>query len=236
MNDKKFIELLNLYVDREISSEEAAALEQAIASSPERRKVYLQYCRIHKASVMLAESYRSDSIPEGSILGRAASDADRKIAEFPSRQSRGPAWAWFTGLGVAAAAACVALVVVRNEGASTAPIAPRDVTFTSTERTSSPQLVATPIPITSVAVANRERAKVGMFVNAQAPMDQVVFAGSNAETLAWMDGVQLPVLHPVAPEKLVFEAKTQGHPEQRVFRTRGTSDAKVEMTAFEFQK
>jgi len=236
MNDKKFIELLNLYVDREISSEEAAALEQAIASSPERRKVYLQYCRIHKASVMLAESYKSDSIPEGSILGRAASDADRKIAAYPSRQSRGPAWAWFTGLGVAAAAACVALVVVRNEGASMAPIAPRDVTFTQTELTSNLQTVSTPIPITSVTAANRERAKVGMFVNAQASMDEMVFAGSNAERLAWMDGVQLPVLHPVAPDKLVFEAKQPGRSDQRVFRTGGTADAKVEMTAFEFQK
>ena len=49
MKDREFIQLLNLYVDREITADDARRLEIEVASSPERRKVYDQYCRIQKA-------------------------------------------------------------------------------------------------------------------------------------------------------------------------------------------
>jgi len=43
MKDREFIELLNLYVDREISAEDALRLEREVATDPKRREVYDQY-------------------------------------------------------------------------------------------------------------------------------------------------------------------------------------------------
>ena len=55
MNDKEFIELLNLYVDREITTEDAVRLEKVVATNARRREIYDQYCRIQKACSMLSE-------------------------------------------------------------------------------------------------------------------------------------------------------------------------------------
>ena len=40
MKDTRFIELVNLYVDRQISAEETAELETEIQANPRRRQVY----------------------------------------------------------------------------------------------------------------------------------------------------------------------------------------------------
>ena len=48
MKESKFIELLNLYIDQQISPEDAALLEEAILQNPRRRQIYRQYCRMHK--------------------------------------------------------------------------------------------------------------------------------------------------------------------------------------------
>ena len=55
MNDNEFIELLNLYVDREINPEDAVRLESEVVSNPKRRKIHDQYCRIQKACSMLSD-------------------------------------------------------------------------------------------------------------------------------------------------------------------------------------
>ena len=54
MNDPEFISLLNLYVDREISPEDALRLESEVLKHPKRRDIYDQYCRMQKACTMLS--------------------------------------------------------------------------------------------------------------------------------------------------------------------------------------
>jgi hypothetical protein len=102
MNDKEFIELLNLYVDREIDAEDALRLEKMVATNPRRREVYDQYCRIQKACSMLSE----ETLDMSSVRTTPA------VIEFPSQGG------WRFGpmvAGLAAAAACaVAIVGVRN--------------------------------------------------------------------------------------------------------------------------
>ncbi len=111
MNDREFIELLNLYVDREISPEDALRLEAEVGTHRERRKLYEQYCRMQKAcsllSVGLAES--------------GADNAGRRVLAFP------PARPWRAGPMVAAfaAAACIIAVLgLRYRVASTPSDAP----------------------------------------------------------------------------------------------------------------
>ncbi len=103
MNDSEFIELLNLYVDREIDPEDALRLEAAVDASPRRRSIYNQYCRIQKACTMLSKEIASSE-----------ARADSGVLAFPSwhRWRAGPLLG-----GLAAAAACfLVAVVVQNHG------------------------------------------------------------------------------------------------------------------------
>jgi hypothetical protein len=99
MKDKEFIELLNLYLDHEISAADATRLEVEVQRNPERYRLYQQYCRMHKACTML-------SVEEAALAPtRAAFENER------------PAWRPNFGYmfgGVMAAAACVAFVVMQN--------------------------------------------------------------------------------------------------------------------------
>ena len=98
MNDREFIELLNLYVDREISAEDAIRLESEVIANPRRREVYDQYCRMQKACSML-----SGDLVESSVSGR-----ESNVVSFPSQSAwgMGPA-----ALGLAAALACAVGII-----------------------------------------------------------------------------------------------------------------------------
>ena len=97
MTDQEFIELLNLYVDREISPEDALRLESAVSASPRRREIHDQYCRMQKACSMLSEE---------------PADSTAAVFEFSARSS------WRFGPILAGlAAACVIAVGIRFRGA-----------------------------------------------------------------------------------------------------------------------
>jgi hypothetical protein len=109
MKDSKFIELLNLYVDQQIEPAEAALLEEEILRNPARRRTYQQYCRMHRGCVMLQEQSRPQ-VGVGEKFTAAVAAAEEKVVEFPTA---GPNYAkGFYFAGLAAAAACVAFVVV----------------------------------------------------------------------------------------------------------------------------
>ena len=99
MKESKFIELLNLYIDQQISPEDAALLEAEILQNPRRRQIYSQYCRIHRACTIALEQQK--------VLDETAPAQGRgRVFEAP-RRSR---WGYYAaGL---AAAACVSLVAV----------------------------------------------------------------------------------------------------------------------------
>lgn len=50
MNEKRFNELLNLYIDSEASREERDELEHEVAGNPRRRQKFQSYCRLQRAS------------------------------------------------------------------------------------------------------------------------------------------------------------------------------------------
>ena len=47
MNDKKFIQLLNLYIDGEASPADAVLVEHEIENNPARRRLYNEIGRAH---------------------------------------------------------------------------------------------------------------------------------------------------------------------------------------------
>ena len=79
MNDREFIELLNLYVDHEICAEDALRLEHEVATDPKRREVYDQYCRMQKACSMLSKE----------LLESTAGQTSPVVAAFPRERRWG---------------------------------------------------------------------------------------------------------------------------------------------------
>jgi hypothetical protein len=142
MKDTRFIELLNLYVDQQLSAAEATELETEIRRNPDRRRTYQQYCRMQKACTQLFEQERQTA-PSTSKLSRALAAADRKVIAFPE-----PRRVWLQrGLyatGLAAMAACAALVFVRIN-----PVAPQNIAEKPavSEQSAAPVAVAASEPV-----------------------------------------------------------------------------------------
>ncbi len=119
MKDSRFIELLNLYIDRQITAAETAELEAEIQRQPKRQAIYRQYCQIHTATKVVYESFRTvaaeQPVPAGGPRG--------VVERFETRRRR-TAWAYYGG--GAAVAACLALVFLRpgqeNSAASGSPV------------------------------------------------------------------------------------------------------------------
>ena len=100
MKDHEFLELLNLYLDHEITAADVARLEAEVQGNASRRNTYFEYCRMQRACTLLAKDF-------------ADQPAEKKIITFEPRRS---AWAGgsFAVGGLAVAAACVALVLVNR--------------------------------------------------------------------------------------------------------------------------
>jgi hypothetical protein len=79
MKDSEFLELLNLYLDHEITAADAVRLEAEIRHNAERRKIYREYCRMQQACRILA----ADVTGVSSEIGSKA-----KVVAFGDRGSR----------------------------------------------------------------------------------------------------------------------------------------------------
>lgn len=107
MKDARFNELLNLYIDRQISPAEAAELETEIRANAHRRRAYRQYCQMHRATKLVYESFRA---ADGSATAPARQPGSIATIESIRQRQKIRRWTYAGGL---AAAACVTLVVAR---------------------------------------------------------------------------------------------------------------------------
>jgi hypothetical protein len=250
MKDSEFIELLNLYLDHEISADNAARLEAEVQGNPERRRVYLQYCRMQKACTRLAKDFN----------GQEAGDAkhERKVIAFdPSGRS-----AWGPGIlaaGGLMAAACVALVLVNRSSGPTPPAvaAPTVATMQGTAVPVAAQMETSVIMSQSrnladyaaiartvtVPAARRNDLQPVLAIRARAlgwdvnPGNQV--GASDLPTqLDWISGLKISPLQRVQAEDLRFEARPLDPTKNPTYHSRSRPDLQgvVEMTAFQFQK
>ena len=250
MKDSEFIELLNLYLDHEISADNAARLEAEVQGNPERRRVYQQYCRMQKACTLLAKDFNEQE---------AGAKADgRKIVAFdPAGRS-----AWGPGIFAAGglmAAACVALVMVnRSSGPASVPDAAPVVA--TMQRTMSP--VVAPVETNVIMSQSRnlaDHAAIARTVTVPAARRnelQPVLAmrglalGSDVNSgnhvvsselpvqLDWIGGLKITPMLRVPAEDLRFEARPIDTAKNPTYQSRSRPDHQgvVEMTAFQFQK
>lgn len=221
MKDSKFIELLNLYVDHQISAEEAALLEAEIHHDPERRRVYRQYCQMQKACVMLADSFRTEAPSTDNLRVGAAG---REVAFTPPRRRL---QAVALAMGALAAAACVALVMVNRARL--------------TVERGAPALAGAPAPTATVAARPAPEplpARMSLqpvFAAVVRDNAAVTVAVGDRGELDWMRRVQLQRVPSV--QELWFEARPTLQPQDLSFPTRPNQPEEQSVgVAFRFQR
>jgi hypothetical protein len=235
MKDNRFIELLNLYIDRQITAEETAELEFEIQSSPQRQAVYRQYCQIHTATKQVYASFRA-----GSADQPAVEPGHTGVIELFENRRRRTNWIHYAG-GLTAAA-CLALVFIKNNPATPA---------------AAPAVLATkPQPVAVAAIP--PAAQVAPVVAAIEPAPGLLSLRNAAVTTPDYSAMLADLreqdeerafsnerLYVNAAPSLfgdeVFDAKRGLNPQdQRVFRSRqspGASPAaQAEFSAFQFQR
>jgi hypothetical protein len=244
MKDARFIELLNLYVDQQLAAAEATELEAELQESAERRRTYQQYCRMQKACTQLFEQERQ-AAPANTKLSRALADADRKVVEFPEPRTRWRQRGVFA-VGVAAMAACVAIVLVRQAPVSVSP------SVASTPSPATLAVVEQPTPaIQTVAIppadprASELRSAFRMLipdrqflpVQVLATNKESVNAGEEQPSFEWMKRVEIAPMRNVNADEFVLESNSSSQQSTGLYiNNRRPVQGLFEKAAFQFQK
>lgn len=232
MNDRRFIELLNLYVDQQIDAAEAAELEAEVLRSPERRITYNDYCRLQRGCSLLGEGARSLA-PTSSGFARSLREAERKLAA-----PRRPVWrpVYLSIYGSAAMAACATFLILANRPpteASRTELA-NEGGFLEVGPPLAATIPATPV-VNSIAFTLQpgfSESSVSVARNAR----EAEIASNDREALEWMQRVDGLPTQQVVLDEHAFEALPVMQQENRVFRSRHSLQGNTEFTAFQFQR
>lgn len=119
MNDRRFKELANLYLDHRLDAAQASELEAELRADPRRRRQLRCYESMHAGCSELFRRSSSGAPAPAAVL-RALRDADRRVEREPRRAVWGLGWGWASLGGAGMAAALVAVVTVRVSGPSVA--------------------------------------------------------------------------------------------------------------------
>jgi hypothetical protein len=220
MKESRFIELINLYIDRQIGPEEAAELEAEIARSPSHRRTYLQYCRMHRACTLLFENFHAPA----TSLNQALTQAESKVTAFPARGYRLARISLGAGL---AAAACVAFMLVNRPASTPAPAAKPGVNEVAQVNVPTEAFhlaaAARPAEFKTVMTANKFS-----LTNNQA---------AQRAAFDWMRQIELSPMPAADNNGNMFVPQAEAQPSDlRFTRVRNPDQPAAEMMAFEFQR
>jgi hypothetical protein len=122
------MQLLNLYIDGEIPPTLAAELEAEIIANPKRRKVYDEYCRIHRATKEVYERFReaavSPEIARVRLFEPTAIASGTCVEPLQSVSRRRRMRTAILSLGGAAAALAVGVIAVQSLPQADTPVVP----------------------------------------------------------------------------------------------------------------
>lgn len=249
MKESEFIELLNLYLDHEISTADAARLEAEVQANPARRRVYQQYCRMQKACKLAAADFQT--------TGEAVeTPADRKVVAFSPAALSAAAERqrkmnrFYTVGTLVAAAACIAIVFVGHS---------RQQSKVELAIGNPPPVaqIAAPaaIPVAAVASTSGPAKALGAESRRGPPsfMDDSLFLTNHARAeavyaaaiqeannqLAWIEAVQITPMKPrLASDDLHFDATLR--PEGRALGQKSNSNRSEapaeEMVTYQFRR
>ena len=245
MKEPRFIELLNLYVDQQLTATEATELEAELQHNPSRRRTYQQYCRMQKACTQLFEQERQGA-PAMANLSRAMAKADRKVIAFPERHT---AWRQrgVFGAGLAAMAACVAFVLVRQAPTPVnLPVAstPSSTMVAVVEPPPTPAVQTVDIPPADPQAKELQRSyytllPVRQFVPVQvvSTNNETVRSSEEQPNFDWMKRVELSPLRNVNADEFAAETNNSlQQPAGLYINNRRPVQEFYKTAAFSFQK
>jgi hypothetical protein len=225
MKDTEFIELLNLYLDHELTPADCARLESEVKTNAARRRVYQQYCRMQQGCKALAADFAAE----------APAVSSGKILSF---ESAAPARSRPLGLltvgSLAMAAACVAFVLVAR-GPQPAGDSGAAVAHTPAKAEAAPSAnvvaAADTGPQTGGIVHRSSLAGDSIFLTG---MSSGAVGAAVSPQLAWIQDVQLtPMPQVISAEQLRFDTQLKalplGTPHQK------GNGSVIERSAFEFR-
>ncbi len=226
MKDHRFIELLNLYIDRQITAAETTELEAEIQESPGRQAVYRQYCQIHSATKQVYDSFRANATEQPAI--QAGQTGAVELFESKRRKSH---FAYYAG---GLAAACLVLVFLRYNSTPTVggDFAQAEVSMAAAR------------PATEV-VARIDTAKVAdpiigpVNLRTFTPDYSAMLAAMREqdEERAYANGhFQLNPARSLFDDGFFNSSTTAPTPDSRPFRIQQTPARQAEFTAFQFQR
>jgi len=249
MKDPRFIELLNLYVDQQLTAAEAVELEAEIKQNPASRRTYQQYCRMQKGCVQLFEQ-ECQSAPSTSALSRALADVEQKITAFPEQRMQWRQRGYYAA-GLAAMAACVAFVLVRQAPVPAAlpvavvakPAAEVVVVAAVEPAVVAPAVQAVAIPPADPQTTEQRRLYTVFPIRKFMPVQVVSYNGDTGAQIGeqpdfnWMKTVELAPMRPVSVEGLTMESADVTQQPAGVFiNNRRPVQGLYEKAAFQFQK
>jgi len=229
MKDNRFIELVNLYIDRQITGEEMETLEAEMQSNPRRRAIYRQYCQMHRATSLVYESFRAEGAEQPADTLRA----DEKIARFDTRTAkRRKHWTYYaTGL----AAACVALAFARVTFTRVNSAHQDVATISQPAKTAVTVVAQAPAP---AAVVEQPKAASAVRANtlvAEQDYAAMLAAMRREDQRAFASGQIQPSRTNSLFEDGVFDS--QNSESARIFRAKQSkSSQQAEFAAFQFQR
>ncbi|MBI3886829.1 MAG: hypothetical protein HY302_14040 [Opitutae bacterium] len=229
MKDHRFLELLNLYIDRQISPAETAELEAEIQGSPRRQKVYREYCQMHRATKLVYESFRQHGAePAPGAAGSGGAAITHLEIRHRRRRQR-----WISAAGGLAAAACLTFVVARID--FTPAVSPA----AATDAAPAVQVAAAPAATTPVATARNHglvSLQNGLVVETDYP---AMLAALRQQDRALPAG-QMPAgrLQPLFDDGVFDHRQVLLPAGQRIFRGHGAPSQQpaAEFAAFQFQR
>ncbi len=243
MNDSEFIEYLNLYLDHEITAADAARLEAEVQRSPERRRIYRDYCRMQKACMVLAKDFNDEAA--------SAAAQERGTLELEGARR----FSWGTGVwgaaGLFAVAACVALVFIANRKPGASPVGRPVVSSVAPElemgvivgRSENIAAQASFARSVTVPASRRSELQPGLALGSLSLGQSIAGGESPAEgslpaQFDWMSSLQIAPMQRMELEGFRFEARPTEAAKNSVYggHPRPAQQGVVEMTAFQITK
>lgn len=229
MKDNRFIELVNLYVDRQITVAETAELEDEIQGNPRRRAIYRQYCQVHRATALVYESFRADTPGQQPAMASGRANVAHFEKGLPRRRTH---WLPYAG---GLMAACLALVFVRVNSSR-----PAETSLAAVPKPSHPAVaVAVQPPAPAKAVESRPGLVVLRNNPLVAEQDYAAMLAllRQEERKAFADGQNRSGRLPSLFDDGVFESpQPAAATGQWTFRGKQTPAQPAESTSFQFQR
>jgi|GEM_PF-3474204 len=216
MNAKRFIELVNLYVDSEISGEELEELETEVAQNPDRRTIFNQYRRLQDASHTAYQEY------EGSLVQTVDLKKYHVLARESGKRLR--LGILYTAASITAASlAVMAAISIVQETSWSEPPSPRAETSVARVEVFQPD----PIPMPARLSSFESAAGTAFF----GPPTMTMLRGDTTGTFraAARTGFQLTV------NPTLWEDQSRAGSTARVFRDSPSFES-AELVSFQFQR